>query len=175
MRSFFALILAIMLGAAPAHAQPDVDPLSFIKAIHKTYKGTEGGLPRMYSRRLQALVDKDAKETPDGYVGRIDWDVFVDAQDTQLTELKIVLVSKSAMAAQVRATFKNFVVQKRAADPIIGAVIVIIPATIRRHSLGDQESLAPLPCQGQRRKYARPPTRAGSIRWSPPCPLPGDG
>jgi hypothetical protein len=108
MRSFFALILATMLGAAAAHAQPDADSLSFIKAIYQTYNGTEGGLPHMYSRRLQALVDKDTKETPDGYVGRIDWDVFVNAQDTQLTELKIVLVSKSATTAQVRATFKNF-------------------------------------------------------------------
>jgi hypothetical protein len=80
-----------MLGAAPAHAQPDADPLSFIKAIYRTYKGAEGGLPRMYSRRLQALVVKHAKETPDGYIGRIDWDVFVDAQDTQLTELRSCL------------------------------------------------------------------------------------
>lgn len=41
-------------------------------------------------------------------VGRIDWDVFVDGQDWQLSELKIALVSKSATRAQVRATFKNF-------------------------------------------------------------------
>jgi hypothetical protein len=67
-------------------------------------------------------VGKDAKETPNGNVGRIDWEVFVDAQDTQL-ELKIVLVSKSAMAAQVRA-----VVQERAADPIFGAAIMPSPS-----------------------------------------------
>jgi hypothetical protein len=54
------------------------------------------------------LLDKDAKETPEGEVGRIDWDVFVDGQDWQLTELKIVPVSKEATRAEVRATFKNF-------------------------------------------------------------------
>ena len=53
--------------------------------------------PIFYSSRLQNLIDKDEKETPEGMVGRIDWDVFVDGQDWKLTELKIV-----------RATFKNF-------------------------------------------------------------------
>ena len=91
--------------------------MSLIKAIYKTY--TENtpslggdpaipGLPHIYSKRLQALIDKDEKETPEGMVGRIDWDVFVDGQDWKLTELKIALVSKSADRAQVRATFKNF-------------------------------------------------------------------
>lgn len=108
MRILFAFILAIALGSASAHAQVDADPVSFIKAIYATYKGTEAGLPHMYSQRLQGLVDKDLKGTPEGEVGRIDWDVFVDAQDTELTQLKIALVSKSATTAQVRATFKNF-------------------------------------------------------------------
>ena len=62
----------------------------------------------VYSERLQALIDKDQKETPEGEVGRIDWDLFVDGQDWQLTELMIVPVSQSATAAEVRATFKNF-------------------------------------------------------------------
>jgi hypothetical protein len=54
------------------------------------------------------LIDKDQKETPEGEVGRIDWDLFVDGQDWQLTELKIVPLSHSATRAEVRATFKNF-------------------------------------------------------------------
>ena len=48
------------------------------------------GLSGVYSKQLQALIDKDEKETPEGDVGRIDWDLFVDGQDWQLTELKIV-------------------------------------------------------------------------------------
>ena len=50
----------------------------------------------------------DAKETREGEVGRIDWDVFIDGQDWKLTELKITPVSQTLSQAQVRATFKNF-------------------------------------------------------------------
>ena len=116
MRILLALIFAIALGVASAHAEVDGDPVALITAIYQTYADNtpslgadaEPGLPHVYSQRLQALIDKDEKETPEGMVGRIDWDVFVDGQDWQLSELKIALVSKSATRAQVRATFKNF-------------------------------------------------------------------
>ena len=113
MRIVLALLLALSLGAEAARAAQgtaDSDPVSLIKAIYATYTADNDnpGLPRIYSKRLQALIDKDEKETPEGMVGRIDWDVFVDGQDWKLTELKIALVSKSADKAQVRATFKNF-------------------------------------------------------------------
>jgi hypothetical protein len=101
-----ALLMA--LCAAPAAAQVDADPLSFITAIYKSYKTNAPGLEDMYSRRLQALIDKDASETPEGMVGRIDWDVFVDGQDWRLSKLKIELVSRTETAARVRATFLNF-------------------------------------------------------------------
>jgi Protein of unknown function (DUF3828) len=62
----------------------------------------------VYSRRLQALIDADRKNTPEGYVGKIDWDVFIDGQDWKLTELKIVPLSQSDTRGRVRAQFKNF-------------------------------------------------------------------
>ena len=116
MQILLAFLLASALGAASPPAPVDSDPVRLIEAIYKTYAENtpslggkaEPGLPHIYSRRLQALVDKDEKETPEGMVGRIDWDVFIDGQDWQLTELKIALVSKSATHAKVRATFKNF-------------------------------------------------------------------
>jgi hypothetical protein len=92
----------------------DGDPVALLTAIYKSYTdigpGENGvpGLPGVYSKRLQALIDKDEKETPEGDVGRIDWDLFVDGQDWQLTELKIVPGLKEATRAEVRATFKNF-------------------------------------------------------------------
>ena len=88
--------------------------MALITAIYQTYTDIAPGedsvpdVQGVYSKRLQALVDKDEKETPEGEVGRIDWDVFVDGQDWQLTGLKIVPVSKDADQAAVRATFKNF-------------------------------------------------------------------
>ena len=108
-----AVLLVLSVGTHPAHAAaaPDSDPVSLIKAIYATYldkNNDNPGLPHIYSKRLQALIDKDEKETPEGMVGRIDWDVFVDGQDWKLTELKISEVSKSADKATVRATFKNF-------------------------------------------------------------------
>ncbi len=115
MRLVVALVLAIALGASTARAatgSADSDPVSLITAIYASYAADKDkdnpGLPHIYSKRLQALIDKDAKETPEGMVGRIDWDVFVDGQDWKLTGLKIALVSKAEAKAQVRATFKNF-------------------------------------------------------------------
>jgi hypothetical protein len=111
MRIVLGLLLALALGGGMAIAAPaDSDPVSLIKAIYATYASDNDnpGLPHIYSKRLQALIDEDEKETPEGMVGRIDWDVFIDGQDWKLTELNIALVSKTADKAQVRATFKNF-------------------------------------------------------------------
>ena len=114
MRRLRLILIAIALGAASPLGDADSDPEALITAIYQTYTDIapgEDGTPEVegvYSKRLQALLDKDAKETPEGEVGRIDWDVFVDGQDWQLTELKIVTVSKQATRAEVRATFKNF-------------------------------------------------------------------
>jgi hypothetical protein len=109
MRIVLALVFALGLGRGAAYAAAfDSDPVSLIKAIYKTYEEDKPQPKHIYSKRLQALIDKDEKETPEGMVGRIDWDVFVDGQDWKLTELNITLVSKSADKAQVRATFKNF-------------------------------------------------------------------
>ena len=109
MRKALPLILALTLGAAASlPPRPDADPVSLIAAIYRTYENDTPALPHIYSKRLQALVDKDARETPKGELGRIDWDMFVDGQVWKLSKLKIALVSKSAGQAEVRATFMNY-------------------------------------------------------------------
>jgi hypothetical protein len=114
MRFVVLILLAVALGAASPLGDADSDPVALITAIYQTYTDIAPGedaipdVQGVYSKRLQALVDKDEKETPEGEVGRIDWDVFVDGQDWQLTALKIVPVSTEATQAAVRATFKNF-------------------------------------------------------------------
>jgi hypothetical protein len=114
MRRLCLILIAIALGAASPLGDADSDPEALITAIYQTYTDIapgEDAMPNIegvYSEHLQALVDKDEKETPEGEVGRIDWDVFVDGQDWQLTELKIVPVSQGPAQAQVRASFKNF-------------------------------------------------------------------
>jgi hypothetical protein len=108
MRVILAVILATALVGAASAKSVDSDPMTLITAIYKTYETDSAGLPHIYSKRLQALVNKDNKETPEGMVGRINWDVFIDGQDWKLTELKITRVSQTPTQAQVRATFKNF-------------------------------------------------------------------
>jgi Protein of unknown function (DUF3828) len=106
-RCVFALLLALAVGAA-APPEPDSDPVALITAIYQTYlKDNVPEMTGIYSKRLQALIDKDEKETPAGDVGRIDWDVFVDGQDWALRKFKIVKVSQDGDKAQVRATFIN--------------------------------------------------------------------
>ncbi len=107
MRPLLALILAIAVGAASPPKAIDSDPVSLITAIYQAYLDNTPALDDIYSKRLQALLDKDAQETPEGMVGRIDWDVFVDGQDFDLSALKIVPVSQDASKAQIRATFIN--------------------------------------------------------------------
>jgi hypothetical protein len=107
MRLLFALILAVAVGAASPPKAIDSDPVALIEAIYQTYVDNSEILTGIYSKRLQALLDKDAAETPEGMVGRIDWDVFVDGQDFALSELKIVPVWQDATKAQIRATFVN--------------------------------------------------------------------
>jgi Protein of unknown function (DUF3828) len=108
MRIILAFFLGFVLAGAASAKSVDSDPVTLITAIYKTYETDQAGLPHVFSKRLQALVDKDAKETPEGEVGRIDWDVFIDGQDWKLTELKITPVSQTSSQAQVRATFQNF-------------------------------------------------------------------
>jgi len=114
MRIVVLALLAVVLRAASPPAGVDGDPVALLTAIYKTYTDIgpgEDGVPELsgvHNKRLQALIDKDEKETPEGDVGRIDWDLFVDGQDWQLTELKIVPALKEATRAEVRATFNNF-------------------------------------------------------------------
>jgi len=106
-----ALIFAFLFVAAPASAQePASDPLALIKAIYAPYVSGTGNseVDDIYSKRLQALLDADAATTPKGDAGTIDWDVFVNGNNWELSDLHIVVVEKSAVRAKVRASFKSF-------------------------------------------------------------------
>ena len=106
-----ALIVAFLVCLAPAFARaaPADDPVAVIAAIYRIYQEStnDPDLSDVFSRRLQALVDEDEKNTPAGEAGKIDWDVFVDGNDWALSNLRIDLASKSAGGARVRARFDN--------------------------------------------------------------------
>lgn len=106
----FALILILALCASWAHGQDASDPVALITDIYKSYTAENDvpGYSDVYSKRLEALVDADLKAQEPGDSGSIDWDVFVNGNDWQVSKLAITLVSKSATRAQVRARFFNF-------------------------------------------------------------------
>ena len=107
MTRLVALMLAWALSAASA--APADDPLSYITAIYKVYQDdrNNSGVDIVYSRRMQALRDADARKTPKGDAGTIDWDLFIDGNDWVLSNLRIALEEKSATRAKVRARFDN--------------------------------------------------------------------
>jgi uncharacterized protein DUF3828 len=112
-----------VLGAAPVRAQDGAKALpppppspteTFVEGLYKPYLDNTAGDPvqpdgqAIYSKRLQALIDKDLAETPDGEVGRLDFDPFVDGQDWELGGLKVKEIYRSGDDARVRADFANF-------------------------------------------------------------------
>ncbi len=111
----FALIFALVLAIIPARAAPASDPVAMIEAIYKEYvaaQGTDHDAPNqtdrdVYSKRLRELIDADRKNTPEGEIGRLDFDVFVNGQDWELSGLHVALVKSDAQRTQVRATFIN--------------------------------------------------------------------
>jgi hypothetical protein len=105
----FLLVLLLILPDAAAQSPHDADPVQLITAIYQTYTiDNTPVVPDVYSRRLQAPLDTDAKNTPPGDAGTIDWDVFVDGNNWELSNLRIALVARSDSAATVQASFDNF-------------------------------------------------------------------
>jgi hypothetical protein len=102
------LMFFLMLIPAQAAPRPD-DPLAMIKTIYKKF---EAAAPEpeqdIYSRRLQRLIDADRKSTPDGDVGALDFDVFVNGNNWELANVRVELLSRDATRAQVRSTFESF-------------------------------------------------------------------
>ncbi|HYK64258.1 MAG TPA: DUF3828 domain-containing protein [Patescibacteria group bacterium] len=106
----FLFVFCLMISGAGAGERYDADPVRLLTAIYRTYTATtlQPGLPDVYSRRLQGLIDTDLKNTPEGDAGTIDWDVFVDGNNWEISNLKITLVSRSEGRAVVQASLDNF-------------------------------------------------------------------
>ena len=62
----------------------------------------------LYSKALNAMFATAEANTPDDDVGPVDFDVFVNGQDYQLTELKIGDPAPEGAGVSVPVSFKNF-------------------------------------------------------------------
>lgn len=109
-RLLLAAVLLLWSGADAAPAQNSREPFELVTAIYRGYQNDNNppGPAIQYSDRLQALLDADARKTPLGYAGRIDWDVFVNGNNFEVSNVRITPMSQSATRAQMRADFENF-------------------------------------------------------------------
>lgn len=108
-----ALPLFILLAlAAPAIAFET--PQALLRALYSPYlKGDSFDWDswdesQFRSAQLNELFAKEERETPQGMVGRLDFDPYIDGQDYQITDLKFSEPAIAGDTATVVVTFKNF-------------------------------------------------------------------
>jgi len=91
-------------------AQPYESPHDLLEAFYEPY--FDGSFPedesQFRSADLQALYDADAELTPEGEMGAISFDPFIDGQDYDLTDFEIGVADIAGEHASVDVTFKNF-------------------------------------------------------------------
>jgi len=106
MRLALAALGFLLALAMPAMAQTNDTPRGLLEAIYQSYSTDifpDDDLA-IYSNRLKALFAADRERTPEGEIGAIDFDPFVNAQDYDLTNLVIgePTVTDGQASAQVR-------------------------------------------------------------------------
>jgi hypothetical protein len=107
-RSLFTALMfcAAVIFACPknALAQTSDDPADTVRIIYNI-KGTEYSA-QFWSPRMQALW---AKQNGLGYAdGALDFDFRSGSQDTNIRDLKIVVIHKLDTDAEVRVTFNEY-------------------------------------------------------------------
>ena len=105
----FAAGLFLSLTAFAA-AQSYDTPQALIEAVYAPYISDE--IPEddehFRSAALQALYDHDAEITPEGEMGAIEFDPFINGQDYEITKLEIGEPQIDGDHAVVVVTFNNF-------------------------------------------------------------------
>lgn len=105
-----ALASAMLLASpAPAFAQTFDTPQALIEAFYEPYFTDEfyDDESVFRSEELQALYDRDAEITPEGELGALSFDPYVDGQDYQITDFEIGAPGIAGDYASVDVTFEN--------------------------------------------------------------------
>lgn len=91
-------------------AQAYDTPEALLEAFYQPY--FEGSFPenesQFRSAELQALYDNDAEITPEGEMGAISFDPYIDGQDYEITDFAIGAVAIEGDTAVADVTFSNF-------------------------------------------------------------------
>lgn len=102
-----ALVLAL---TSLASAQTYDTPQALLEAFYEPY--FNGSFPedetQFRSSELQALYDADAEMTPEGEMGAISFDPYIDGQDYEITDFEIGAPGIAGEYASADVTFKNF-------------------------------------------------------------------
>lgn len=111
MRSLALAAGLFMALTGLAAAQPYETPDALLQAFYAPYLATDGSFAdeaQFRSAGLQALYDADAEATPEGEMGALDFDPFIDGQDWEITDLEIGAAGIAGDYASADVSFKNF-------------------------------------------------------------------
>ncbi|HTN61218.1 MAG TPA: DUF3828 domain-containing protein [Devosia sp.] len=111
MRSLALAVSLFMVLTGIAMAQPYATPDALLQAFYAPYLAADANFDdeaAFRSTGLQALYDADAQATPDGEMGALDFDPFIDGQDWEITDLAIGAVGITGDYASAEVSFKNF-------------------------------------------------------------------
>lgn len=106
-----ALVTGLFLALTSLVAAQAYDtPEALLEAFYEPY--FNGSFPenesQFRSAELQALYDNDAEITPEGEMGAISFDPYIDGQDYDITDFAIGAVAVEGDRATVDVTFSNF-------------------------------------------------------------------
>lgn len=110
MRLFSLATAALFALAAPAVAEQFDSPEALLDAFYAPYFGEAefGDETPFRSDALNALYEADAARTPEGEMGALSFDPYVDGQDMQLADFEIGEPVITDDVAEVEVTFTNF-------------------------------------------------------------------
>ena len=93
-----------------AAAQTYDTPEAMLEAFYEPYFSGEfsDNEAAFRSQALQALYDNDAQVTPEGEMGALSFDPYVDGQDFDITDFAIGVPGIAGDYASVDVTFNNF-------------------------------------------------------------------
>lgn len=124
------LVLSLLAIASISHAEPKKEskkaapaatksgkPEDFVLKLyaeHAAMRGplsgetiTEAGIGAWFSKGITALLWKEVKASKDE-PGKLDFDVFYNTQDVQVTKLRVTSVKTEEPMAAVTVTFRNY-------------------------------------------------------------------
>ena len=118
LRRLVLAIATVFTLAVPVLAADDAAPDKFLATIYHQYEGKnakgvdiygKGALARYFEPSLVALIAADeAAAAKRGDVPELDGDPFIDAQDWEITALKIATKMDGADKATATVSFENF-------------------------------------------------------------------